>query len=83
MQEVRFTAVGSGYFIVRVNGVQVSQHSDEREACERIANIKLARPSDEVEFRHDYTVRATLVNAPVSIGSDTLIESSTGVMGSS
>lgn len=84
MPEIRFTAIGSGYFIVQVNGVGVSRHSDEREACQRIANLKLAKPSDEVEFTHNYTVRATLEGTPTPEPGDsgnTFITSNSGVMG--
>ena len=75
MAELRFTAVGGGYYTVYVNGVATGKHSDEREACESIANLKLASPSDAVEFRHDYTVKVSMITAPVT---DTSITSSTG-----
>ena len=53
---MKLTAVGSGYFIVSVNGADVSNHTTEREAIESAANRELASPADEVRYRHDYVV---------------------------
>ena len=53
----KLTAIGSGYFIVLVNGAKVSQHLSEREAIEAAANRELQLPTDVVEYYHDYRVR--------------------------
>ncbi|MGB0878673.1 MAG: hypothetical protein ACPGXI_16680, partial [Mycobacterium sp.] len=53
---IDFTARGSGYFRVFVNGDVISQHTTEREALERATEVELEDPSRHVHVTHDYTV---------------------------
>jgi cellulose 1,4-beta-cellobiosidase len=55
--EVTLTAVNQGYYVVSVNGVDVSNHTTERGAIKAAVNFELAKPSDVVEYRHDYRVK--------------------------
>lgn len=57
MAGMKLTAVGSGYFVVSVNGTDVSNHTTEREAIEASVNRELGKPDDVVEYRHDYKVK--------------------------
>ena len=56
-EAMKLTALDQGYFVVSVNNVDVSQHTTEREAIERAANLELTEPSSVVEYRHDYRVK--------------------------
>lgn len=57
---VDLTAKGSGYFRVYVDDVEVSQHLQEREAAERVVELKALNPDNKVVYRHDgYEVEAT------------------------
>jgi hypothetical protein len=47
---VRLTAVNAGYYVVSVNGVDVSKHTTEREAVEAAV------------YRHDYVVKVESAN---------------------
>lgn len=53
---VEFTARGSGYYRVFVNGEQVSQHVAEREAVERAVNEAEDNPDATIYYDHDYEV---------------------------
>jgi hypothetical protein len=59
-----YTAIGSGYYHVLVDGVAVSKHTAEREAIENSNVAKLANPAADVRYRHDYEVGVALVQAP-------------------
>jgi len=64
-QTISLTAKNQGYYIVSVDGVDVSQHTQEREAAEAAINKKLANPASAVEYRHDYQVTVgTTATAP-------------------
>lgn len=54
---MKLTANGSGYYVVSVNGVDVSRHTAEREAIEAAVNRELTTQADVVLYRHDYAVR--------------------------
>lgn len=56
---ITFTAVGSGYYRVMLDGAQYSQHVTEREALESLANLVLADPAADAYLMHDYRVEAT------------------------
>jgi hypothetical protein len=51
-----YTAIGSGYFTVLVDGIAVSKHTAEREALENANRAKIAYPTSEVRVKHDYEV---------------------------
>jgi len=69
-EAMKLTALDQGYFVVSVNNVDVSQHTTEREAIERAANLELTEPSSVVEYRHAYRVKveaeASVPAAPVA-----------------
>lgn len=62
-QIVNLTAKNQGYYVVSANGIDISQHTQEREAIESAVNHKLANPAAAVQYRHDYivTVEATAI----------------------
>lgn len=63
--ELRYTAVGSGYFKVQKNGVVVPpNHTSEREAVEHASNLELANPADDISYYHDYKVNVEAVTVP-------------------
>jgi hypothetical protein len=64
---VKLTAIKAGYFIVSVDGVDVSKHTQEREAIESAVSRVL--PGNDVRYRHDYVVvvQAGVVNKAVQI----------------
>ncbi len=51
---MKLTATKAGYFVVSVDGVEVSKHLQEREAIESAVNRVL--PGNDVRYRHDYEV---------------------------
>ena len=53
---MKLTAKNSGYYIVSINGVDVSKHTAEREAIESAANYERANPVNVVQYRHEYVV---------------------------
>jgi hypothetical protein len=59
-----YTAIGSGYYHVLVDGVAVSKHTAEREAIENSNVSKLAKPASDVRVRHDYEVEVEFSEAP-------------------
>jgi hypothetical protein len=59
-----YTALGSGYYSVVVDGNPVSKHTAEREALENANRAKLASPLSEVRVRHDYEVEVEFTEAP-------------------
>jgi hypothetical protein len=59
---VRLTAVNAGYYVVSVNGVDVSKHTTEREAVEAAVAREAMNPSDVVFYRHDYVVKVESAN---------------------
>lgn len=61
---IDLTATGGGYFRVFVDGVQVSQHTAEREAAERATELAIQNPLSTVTYDHDYSVR---VDAPLPV----------------
>ena len=61
---INLTALGNGYYIVSVNGVDTTQHVSEREAIESAVNQEQANPSAVVAYRHDYIVRVEQAVAP-------------------
>ena len=58
------TARGQGYFKVYADDAFVSQHTQEREALERSAEILAVRPTARVYYVHEYTVDVVLSDAP-------------------
>ena len=58
---VEFTARGSGYYRVFVDGAQVSRHVAEREAAERAVNEAESNPGAHVRYDHDYEVDVAFV----------------------
>jgi len=54
--DINLRALGQGYFKVIVNGSVMSQHVQEREASQEAINAKLADPTAEVVYKHDYEV---------------------------
>jgi hypothetical protein len=54
---INYTAENSGYYVVVVDAVDVSNHTTEREALERATNIEQADPSKNVRIEHRYSVR--------------------------
>jgi len=66
---VELTAEDSGYFRVFVDGVQVSQHTTEREAAERVIQEETANPAAECYYDHPYKVRAEMIGPGVGSGS--------------
>lgn len=57
IQQIETTASGGGYFRVLVDGVQVSQHSQERNAVSRASSEAIANPQAVVEYRQELSVR--------------------------
>ena len=55
---ITLTAAGSGYYIISVDGVDVSRHITEREAAEGAFNRIEISPTADVRYRHDYSVSA-------------------------
>jgi hypothetical protein len=51
-----YTATGGGYYEVTVDGALLSKHLTEREAIENANVAKLANPSADVRYRHNYEV---------------------------
>lgn len=60
MPALDLTAKGSGYYIVYVNEAKFSQHTQEREAIERITELLQADATLKVHYVHEYRVEATL-----------------------
>ena len=58
---IKYTAIGSGYYRVFRNGIEISKHTSEREANERAVNEELANPASEVTYKHDYEVKVESV----------------------
>lgn len=54
---MKFTAVGSGYYKVFKDGVEVSKHTSEREAIEAATNLELADPASNISYKHEYEVK--------------------------
>lgn len=54
---MKFTAVGSGYYRVFKDGVEVSKHTSEREAIEKALIVESAEPQANVTYVHDYEVK--------------------------
>jgi len=50
---VEFTAQGQGYWVVMVNGFQITQHTAEREAYESATNQIFIDPSASVQVVHN------------------------------
>lgn len=64
--KVDFSAQNQGYYIVSVDGKDVSQHTQEREASASAANQKLKNPSAKVEYRHAYVVSVAAIGGSVT-----------------
>lgn len=63
--ELRYTALGSGYYKVMKNGVEdPPNHITEREAQEHAGNLELANPDDVIRYYHDYEVSVEAVYVP-------------------
>jgi hypothetical protein len=73
---VKLTALKAGYFIVSVDGVDVSKHTQEREAIESAVSRVL--PGNDVRYRHEYVV---VVQAGVSSKSVALSGESMQIIG--
>lgn len=56
---MQLTAVGSGYYRVEANGVEISKHVTEREAIESAVTQKRADPTAAVRYAHEYLVNVT------------------------
>lgn len=64
---MKLTAIGSGYYRVYVDGIEVSKHTSEREAIESAFARETADPSKNVTYKHDYEVKVeSLVPPPPS-----------------
>lgn len=63
---MKLTAIGSGYFRVYANGLEVSKHTSEREAVEAAVNLEAVNPSSEITYKHDYEVKVE-VEAPAPV----------------
>lgn len=69
---MKLTALGSGYYRVFKDGVEVSKHTSEREAVEAATNLEIADPSKAITYKHDYEVKvesevATPIPVPTPI----------------
>ena len=53
---IKLTAIGSGYYRVYVNDIEVSRHTSEREAIESAFEKIKANPNVLVHYKHDYDV---------------------------
>ncbi len=60
---VNVSASGSGYYVCRLDGVQISQHSQEHTAAIKAGNLKLANPSLPVVCEQTKSLVATLTPA--------------------
>lgn len=57
---IEFTASGSGYYRVFKNNVEISKHVAEREALEKMIQLKKeSNPTDIITMTHDYLVSIT------------------------
>lgn len=62
------TAVGSGYYVVNSDGIELSRHTAEREAVERAIIYKCDHPAAKVTYRHDYEVGVDYTLPPPPTG---------------
>ena len=62
---ISLTAVGSGYYIVMADGMELSRHTTEREAAERAIIYNCDHPESDVTYHHDYQVRVDYTPPPV------------------
>jgi len=60
---IDFTAVGRYYKVYR-DGEYVSQHTTEREACQKCINLAFASPNSAIEYIHEYRVTVEADIAP-------------------
>jgi hypothetical protein len=60
MPALDLTARGQGYYVVYVNDAKFSQHTQEREAIERVTELLQADMALRVHYVHEYVVDATL-----------------------
>jgi hypothetical protein len=51
--QIDVTAVGSAYWVVKVDGVQASRHSQQAEAQQNAVNAELQNPGSAVTFEHN------------------------------
>lgn len=58
--DVKLTAQNQGYYVVSVDGKDISNHTAEREAIEKAVNVKTANPKSVVKYRHEYVVTVEL-----------------------
>ncbi len=59
------TAIGSGYYRVFKDGVEVSKHTSEREAVEAAINLESQNTSFNITYRHDYEVKVESVSVVI------------------
>src|SRR5690554_1981484 len=57
------TAVGGGYYYVKVDGEKTSKHTQEREVIQHAQKAKLANPDARVTYTHEYEVLVELAAA--------------------
>lgn len=77
---MKLTAIGSGYFRVFKDGIEVSKHTSEREAIEAAVNLEDAAPTASVTYKHDYEVKveSEVTTAPVPPTTSTPVVPSAG-----
>jgi hypothetical protein len=74
LNNVSFTAVNSGYYIVYVNDQQYSQHTTERVAQASATNALIEFPDADIYYKRDYTVNVTGRFANIEIEEENTIE---------
>lgn len=62
---MKLTAIGSGYFKVYKDGVEVSKHTSEREALESAINLEIINPSSNIIYKHEYEVKVESDPGPI------------------
>lgn len=78
---MKLTAVGSGYFRVFKDGVEVSKHTSEREAIEKAFQVESLEPSANVTYKHDYEVKVETDAIPAPAPAPPPIAETTGTTG--
>lgn len=69
MKLFEYTATGR-YYKTYIDSLYVSKHTTEREAVEKVNELKLSNPQSEVAYTHEYEVDVGLTDAGITIAQD-------------